>query len=224
MDRRKKSSKTQPESRFQRLLKKPWLFAGAALGLDLAMLAAGVVLSRMTFEPDYTATDDLISRSEPLAFFGVTAAVVLGVICVLTALIIAGAVRKKRGGAQLAGAVGLIVVSLAMLGSSAYMTLGLPPERVNSYSYSDESYQLIIEEDRYSSGNNTVSLYLAKQGDEEARPAVRLAATDLSDLSAEAERYTVNWVGADELMIGFEDAGKYRTLQIKTDKARLDNM
>ncbi len=223
MKRQKKSGKTQPESRFQRLLKKPWLFAGAALGLDLAMLAAGIVLSRMTFEPDYTATDDLISRSEPLGFFGVTAAVVLGIICVLTALIIAGAVRKKRGGAQLAGAVGLIVVSLAMLGSSAYMTLGLPPERVNSYSYSDESYQLIIEEDRYSSGNNAVSLYLAKQGDG-SRPALRIASTGLSELSEEAERYTVNWVSADELMIGFEDAGSYRTLQIKTDKARLDNM
>lgn len=224
MKRDRRSRKTQPESRFQRLLNKPWLFAGAAFGLDLAMLVTGIVLSRMTFEPDYTVTDNIVSRSEPLAFFGVTAAVVLGMICVLTAFIIAGAVRKKRGSVQLAGAVGLLLVSLAMVGSSAYMTMGFPPERVNSYSYSDESYQLIIEESRYSSGKNSVSLYLAKQGEGDDRPALRLATTELKELSTEAERYTVNWVSGDDLMIGFEDAGNYRTLQIKADKSRLDSM
>ena len=43
--RKRNSKKKAPESRWQSLLKKPWIFAGAAFGLDLAMLIAGMVLS-----------------------------------------------------------------------------------------------------------------------------------------------------------------------------------
>ncbi len=212
MDRRKKSSKTQPESRFQQLLGRPWIFAGAALGLDLAMLTAGIVLSKITLEPEVIISGTSISRSEPKSFFGVTAAVVLGVICVLTALIIAGAFRKKRRAVQLAGAAGLLIASLAMVGSSAYMAVGFPPETVHCYSFTDNKYQLMVVEDKYPSANS-VSFYIARDGEGE-KMTKRLATTALGEISESAERYAVTWVGEDQLVVSFQDGANYRSIQM----------
>lgn len=94
--RKRNSKKKAPESRWQSLLKKPWIFVGAAFGLDLAMLIAGMVLSAAKLPVDYTASGDSIVHSQPLAFFGVTAAVVVALLCVLIGLIIGGAFLKKR--------------------------------------------------------------------------------------------------------------------------------
>lgn len=124
--RKRNSKKKAPESRWQSLLKKPWIFAGAAFGLDLAMLIAGMVLSAAKLPVDYTASGDSIVHSQPLAFFGVTAAVVVALLCVLIGLIIGGAFLKKRRAAQITGAAGLLIMSLAMVGSSAFMALGSP--------------------------------------------------------------------------------------------------
>ena len=136
--RKRNSKKKAPESRWQSLLKKPWIFAGAAFGLDLAMLIAGMVLSAAKLPVDYTASGDSIVHSQPLAFFGVTAAVVVALLCVLIGLIIGGAFLKKRRAAQITGAAGLLIVSLAMVGSSAFMALGSPVRERYSVSYSDE--------------------------------------------------------------------------------------
>ena len=54
--RKRNSKKKAPESRWQSLLKKPWIFAGAAFGLDLAMLIAGMVLSAAKLPVEYTAS------------------------------------------------------------------------------------------------------------------------------------------------------------------------
>jgi len=140
--RKRNSKKKAPESRWQSLLKKPWIFAGAAFGLDLAMLIAGMVLSAAKLPVDYTASGDSIVHSQPLAFFGVTAAVVVALLCVLIGLIIGGAFLKKRRAAQITGAAGLLIVSLAMVGSSAFMALGSPVRERYSVSYSDEELRL----------------------------------------------------------------------------------
>ena len=64
--RKRNSKKKAPESRWQSLLKKPWIFAGAAFGLDLAMLIAGMVLSAAKLPVEYTASGDSIVHSQPL--------------------------------------------------------------------------------------------------------------------------------------------------------------
>lgn len=217
MKRQKKSGKTQPESRLQRLLGRPWLFAGAALGLDLAMLVTGIVLSNVTIEPEVIVSGTTVSRSEPKAFFGVTAAVVLGIVCVLTAFVIAGAFRKKHRAVQIAGAAGLLAVSLAMVGSSAYMAVGFPPETVHCYSFSDERHQLMIVEDKYASGKNSVSFYITLAGEGE-KTAKRLATTALGELSDSAERYSVTWVSGTQLMVSFEDGANYRSVQMTVEE------
>lgn len=71
-------------------------------------------------------------------FLGVTAAVVVALLCVLIGLIIGGAFLKKRRAAQITGAAGLLIMSLAMVGSSAFMALGSPVRERYSVSYSDE--------------------------------------------------------------------------------------
>ena len=57
--RKRNSKKKAPESRWQSLLKKPWIFAGAAFGLDLAMLIAGMVLSAAKLPVEYTASGEI---------------------------------------------------------------------------------------------------------------------------------------------------------------------
>lgn len=204
-----------PVSRFQSLLRKPWLFAGSALGLDIAMLVTGMVLSRVNIEPEYTLADNAVQRSQPLGFFGVIAAVVLGIICVLTALIIAGAFTKKKRAAQFAGAAALLVVSLCMIGVSAVTALGLPPQSRTLVSYTDEELTLLIEEEHRYAGNGVVSFFLTDGSKEKV---VRLASTEITEYSSSDDRYMVSWVSDDILTVGFQDGMNYRTVQMNVDR------
>ena len=189
--RKRNSKKKAPESRWQSLLKKPWIFAGAAFGLDLAMLIAGMVLSAAKLPVEYTASGDSIVHSQPLAFFGVTAAVVVALLCVLIGLIIGGAFLKKRRAAQITGAAGLLIVSLAMVGSSAFMALGSPVRERYSVSYSDEELRLIIEETEPYFGGCTVAFYLT--GTEDEGKAALLAVTDLNEFNVSDDYAFAGW-------------------------------
>ena len=216
--RKRNSKKKAPESRWQSLLKKPWIFAGAAFGLDLAMLIAGMVLSAAKLPVEYTASGDSIVHSQPLAFFGVTAAVVVALLCVLIGLIIGGAFLKKRRAAQITGAAGLLIVSLAMVGSSAFMALGSPVRERYSVSYSDEELRLIIEETEPYFGGCTVAFYLT--GTEDEGKAALLAVTDLNEFNVSDDRYKISWAAENTLTVGFEDGANYRQLTIPIDRKK----
>ena len=218
--RKRNSKKKAPESRWQSLLKKPCIFAGAAFGLDLAMLIAGMVLSAAKLPVDYTASGDSIVHSQPLAFFGVTAAVVVALLCVLIGLIIGGAFLKKRRAAQITGAAGLLIVSLAMVGSSALMALGSPVRERYSVSYSDEELRLIIEETEPYFGGCTVAFYLT--GTEDEGKAALLAVTDLNEFNASDDRYKISWAAENTLTVGFEDGANYRQLTIPIDRSHIE--
>ncbi|MGN1339360.1 MAG: hypothetical protein ACI4WS_03620, partial [Oscillospiraceae bacterium] len=158
---RNKSHDPAP-SRISRLVRKPWLFASAILGLDIAMLVVGMVLSgRSDAGIIYTANGNNIGKDDPMAFFGVVAAVVLGVECVLIAFMLAGAFsRKKRRAGVILRAAGLLTLSLVMVGCSAFMALGAPVKEERYYGYSDETMRLIIEETEPYFGIGTMSIYM----------------------------------------------------------------
>ena len=218
MSKHRKNRSAAPASSAHRFLRKPWLFAGAAVGLDLAMLIMGLVLSRIPTEGSviYTANGSSIEKTQPLAFFGVIAAVVLAVCCVLSALIIAGAFVRKKRAPQILGAVWLMILSIAMTGASAYMVFGLPARSERYYSYSDETHRLIIEETEPYSGRGTVSFYLT--GSEQEGTAVLLARTDIGTYSDGADRYEISWVGDKTLTVDFIDGANYRTLTIPVEQ------
>lgn len=219
--KKRKKSKAVPQSKCSTLLRKPWLFAGAVFGLDLAMLLIGLVLSGVSSEGiTYTADGDGIVKDNPLAFFGVIAAVVLGINCALIALMIAGAFTRKRSAATILGAAGLLLVSLMTLGSSAYMALGSPVKSEQYFSYSDESLRLIIEESEPYFGKGTVSFYMTA---EESSKAVLLARTDISEYADDAERYTIAWKSDNLLQVDFADGINYRTLTITVDRSLLES-
>lgn len=218
---RKKSHDPAP-NRISRLVRKPWLFASAILGLDIAMLAAGMALSgRSDAGIIYTANGDSIGRDDPMAFFGIVAAVVLGIECVLLALMLAGAFsRGKRRAGVILGSAGLLVLSLVMVGSSAFMAMGAPVKQQRYYSYSDETLRLIIEESEPYFGEGSTSFYMTTSA--ENGKAVLLAKTDISDYADGAERYNIVWKNENTLQIGFADGINYRTLTITVDKSLLE--
>lgn len=219
--RGKQKQNTMP-NRISLLLRKPWLFAGAVFGLDLAMLIAGMALSGFSGGGIvYTANGDSIGRDDPLSFFGAVAAVVLGINCLLIALIIAGAFTKtKRRGAVILGAAGLLAVSLVMIGCSAFMALGAPVKSRRYYSYSDEALRLIAEETEPYFGSGKVSFYMTAS--EESGRAILLASTDITEYSDGAERYNITWNSENLLRIGFADGAHYRTLTITVDRSELE--
>lgn len=216
-NKRKKQAPAQ--SRITLLLKRPWLFAGAVLGLDIAMLVTGLVLSGIRFEVTYSLTEASVERSQPLAFFGVIAAVVLGLDCVLAAFVIAGSFLNKRRGAQIAGAAALLVLSLVMIGASAVMALGLPPKSRQYYSFSDKACRLIIEEDESYTGQKRVTFFMTDAAGEIGEVEY-LTSTDLRELSATAERYTVTWLSDTLMEISFNDGESYRTLKMNFDRSQ----
>lgn len=214
--------KNKPQSRLQELMKRPWLFAGAVLGLDIAMLVVGLVLSGVSFEITYSLGENGIVRSEPLAFFGVIAAVVLGINCVLTALILVGTfTHSKSRGAGIIGAAGLLLVSLVMIAGSAFMALGSPVKSRSCYSYSDDSLRLIAEETEPYFGGGKVSFFLTPT--EGSEKVILLASTDITEFSENEERYTISWQSDELLQISFTDEDRYRTLTIEVDRTMLGN-
>ena len=217
--RNRKAKKTAPENRWQSLLKKPWIFAGAAFGLDLAMLIAGMALSAVKLPVEYTASGDSIERTQPLAFFGVIAAVVVALVCMLIGLIIAGAFLKKRRAAQIMGAAGLLVVSLAMVGSSTFMALGSPVKNRESVSFSDDELRIIIEETEPYFGGSSVAFFLTGK---DGGATALIAATDLNVFGADSDRYSVSWVDDNTISVGFEDGINYRQLTIPIDRSQIE--
>lgn len=215
---RKKAKKTASESRWQSLLKKPWIFAGAAFGLDLAMLVAGMALSAVDLPVEYTASGSSIERTQPLAFFGIVAAAVVALICVLIGLIIAGAFLKKRRAAQLTGAAGLLLVSLAMVGSSAFMALGSPVKSRESVSFSDDELRIIIEETEPYFGRAGVSFFLAGK---DGGKAALIASTDLNEFNMSDDRYSIAWKDDNTISVGFADGINYRQLTIPVDRSSI---
>lgn len=215
-------SKQHSSRNISSLLRKPWLFASAVFGLDIAMLVIGLVLSGRSGEGIvYTANGDSIVKDDPLSFFGVIAAVVLGINCVLIALILAGAfTRSKRRGGVIAGSAGLLLVSLAMVASSAFMVLGAPVKSEKYYSYTDETLRLIVEETKPYFGEGTASFYMTNS--EENGNAILLARTGITDYADSAERYTIAWNSESILTIGFADGTHYRTLTITVDRSLLE--
>ena len=218
---RKKSRGESAPGRITRLVRRTWLFASAVLGLDIAMLVIGMVLSGHSGDGvTYTVSGDSIIKDDPLAFFGVVAAAVLGVICVLLAFLLAGAFsRSKRRAGGILGAAGLLALSLAMVGGSAFMALGAPVKNQKFYNYSDETLQLIVEETEPYFGGGTAAFYItsAAQGGK----AVLLAKTDITDYAESADRYSIKWNSEDLMQIGFADGIHYRTLTVKVDRSLL---
>ena len=204
-----------------RIVRRTWLFASAALGLDIAMLVIGMVLSRSAGAGiAYTVEGSVIHKDYPLAFFGVIAAVVLGINCVLIALMLAGAFsRNKRRIAVILGSAGLLAVSLAMIASSAFMALGAPVKSEKYYSYTDENLRLIVEEDEPYFGTGTASFYMTEG---EHGKAVLLAKTDISTYADSSERYNIAWLSENTMQIGFADREHYRTLTIPVDRSLLE--
>lgn len=219
--KKRKKTKAAPRSETFSLLRRPWLFAGAVFGLDLAMLVIGMVLSGMSFTVNYTANGDEIVKDDPLSFFGVIAAVVLGINCLLIALILAGSFSKKNRGAVILGAAGLLLVSLAMIGSSAYMALGSPVRSQRYFVYTDEDLRLIAEESDTYFGKGAVSFYLTS-AEEENGKAVLLARTDISEFADSEDRYAISWTDDGKLSIDFVDGVKLRTLTVAVDRSQLE--
>lgn len=214
MGKKKKTLRANP------LIKNPKIAAGIILIIDTLMLAVGLVLSNVHPETTYTFISENgsgidVEHSRPLAFFGVIAAAALGVVCVLTAFIIAGAVAKKRRAAQLVGAVLLVILSLAMLGAAAVTAVGIPAKKSTFSSLSDESYTVIIEEEQPYYGTGKVYFFMMSAEAESGTELKLLASTDISEYSAaDDDRYSISWISDDILMIAFSDGGNYRTLQI----------
>lgn len=204
-----------------RIVRRTWLFASAALGLDIAMLVIGMVLSRSAgVGIVYTVEGSVIHKDDPLAFFGVVAAVVLGINCVLIALMLAGAFsRNKRRTAVILGSVGLLALSLIMIASAAFMALGAPVKSEKYYSYTDESLKLIAEEDEPYFGDGSVSFYMTEG---ENNKAVLLAKTSISTYADSDERYKITWISESIIQIGFVDGEHYRTLTIPVDRSLLE--
>ncbi len=222
MSRNRKAKRSPlPESRARALLRKPWLFAGAAFGLDIAMLITGMALSAAKIPVEYTANGSDIEKTAPLAFFGIIAAAVIGVVCILVGLIISGAFLKKHRAAQILGAAGLLVVSLAMVGSAAFMAVGSPIKARNSVSYSDDEVRIIIEETQPYIGKSSVAIFLT--GISNTGKAMLLAATELNEYGISDDRYSIDWVSENDLMISFQDGINYRQLTIPVDRSKIEN-
>lgn len=211
----KKGKAASQPSVMQRLMRKPQLFAGIVFGLDIAMLIAGLALSANRPQPEYLVSGDNIVRSDPMAFFGVTAAVVLGINCVIIAFIAAGALQRKNKAAQILAAVGLLIVSLAMLGGSAYMAGGSPIRAERYYRYTDENHRLIVAETEPWFGLGSAAFMMAQE-DGSVKVLARTVITEYADGD---ERYTIEWLSDTDLGISFEDGGKLRALTIALEKA-----
>lgn len=220
MSRKKRS--TAAPNRISRLTRKPWLFASVILGLDIAMMVIGMVLSGRSGEGMvYTYNGDSIIKDDPLAFFGVIAAVVVGVECVFIAFMLAGAFsRSKRRGGVMLGAAGLLILSLAMVGSSAFMALGAPVKAQRYYSYTDEELILVIEETEPYFGAGTAAFYMTAS--DENGKAVLLTKTQISTFADDADRFAIAWNSENLLSVSFTDGVHYRTLTFEVDRSLLE--
>lgn len=192
-------------------LPKNGIIIGAILLINTALLAAGLVLANIPHEIIYTLDKDKVQRENPLAFFGIIAAVVLGISCVLTAFLLAGSLSRGKKAPAVITAVFLIAVSLVMIGSAAVVVFGFPVSERRCYRYTDENFKLIIEETSSYFTEGSVNFFLAEGEDNRLR---LLAGTTLRDYPGNAERYKLAWVSDTQLMAGFEDGGKYRTIQM----------
>lgn len=183
----------------------------------LTLLAAILLnIFRSGIKPRYELAGEGVRIISEYGFFGIIAAVLVILAAVAAGALIADAVvRKKSGGVsapEIAGAVGITVLSLLTAGMSMYITKPEEQPKSNSFKFNDASGVYIVSEDRYAD-RNALSIYRAET-DEDGTECALLAEVPLNNLNnTPKSRYILN-VYEGTLTVNFEDGGKYRELSI----------
>ncbi len=205
-----------------RIFRKPMIPASALLALDILTLAAAAVLNalRGRFTERYFYADGIISASSPYAWFGAAAAVLMIIAAAVTALIIAGAfLGRGRNRSEIVfetvAAILLLALSAGAAGFSLYIVNGEQPQSIVFTSFSDEENRLVFAEERYRS-ENLLKIYFVGNAPEE-NECVRLVSTELKELSQgnAEERYTIQYITENSLLVTFADGTAYRSLELK---------
>lgn len=204
-----------------RIFRKPMIPASALLALDILTLAAAAVLNalRGRFTERYFYADGVVSASSPYAWFGVAAAVIIIIAAAVTALIIAGAfLGRGRNRSEIifetVAAVLLLALSAGAAGFSLYIVNGEQPQNIVFTSFSDEENRLVFAEERYRN-ENLLKIYFVGNAPDEGECA-RLVSTELKELSQgnAEERYTIQYVTENALLVTFADGTAYRSLEL----------
>lgn len=200
-----------------KILRRPMIPAAITILLDLLLIAAALIISRMDIPKTYTYENGMITAHSMTDFFGAAAAAVICISAGMSALIIASGVVRKRaeGNAAVFSAIsrgaGLLAVSSALAVFAAFIVTGEKPAKVSYYGYTDSSSHILFAEEQYSRWN-MLCIY---DVDEDCGEAALLARTELAELSENDERYSMSNLSDNVLYVAFYDNGKYRTLQIE---------
>lgn len=214
-----RSSKKAPEKPIPRVFRKPMIPASVLLALDILTLAAAAVLNavRGSVTERYFYADRVVSCSDPYSWFGIAAAVLLVAAAAVTALIIAGGVIRGRRGSELilniAAAVLLLALSAGAAGFSLHIVKGEQPQNVVFTSFTNEENRLIFAEEQYRN-ENLLKIYFAELDETECQ---RLVCVPLMELTSgdDEDRYTIQYLNENELLVSFTDGITYRTLELK---------
>ncbi len=183
----------------------------------LTLLAAILLnIFRPGIKPRYELSGEGVRIISVFGLFGIAAAVLVILAAFAAGALTADAVvRKKSGGVstrEIAGAVGIIMLSLLTAGMSLYITRPEEQPESNSFKFNDASGVYIVSEDKYAD-RNQLSVYRA-EADEDGAECALLAAVPLKDLiDTPRSRYALN-VNEGILMVDFEDGEKLRQLDI----------
>ncbi len=206
------------QSEYHRLFKRPMIIGYIVLGADMLTVLAAILLNifRSGIKPRYELSGDGVRIISTFGMFGIIAAALVILAAIAAGALIADAVvRKKSGGVssrEITGAVGMTVLSLLAAGMSMYITKPEEQPESKSFKYNDISGVYIVSEDKYADGN-ALSVYRAET-DEDGAECKLLAEVPLEDLNdTPKSRYILN-VDEGNLMVNFEDGGKYRELSI----------
>ena len=206
-----------------KILRRPMIAAAVAIVIDLAVLVSAVVLDsiRGSFQSEYSYTIDIpadmyiVTESHPYDISGIFFAVALVIAAVMSAVILIGALSKNRVGqkavSEVVGAAVLLVISAAVILFSYFIVNGSKPSEMTDYSFTDETLQLIIREEKYSEDEGITKIFLI---DDEKESIRLLAMAEISEFAESAERYSISWVTDNTLYIAYSDREMYKTLQI----------
>ncbi len=206
------------QTEYQRLFKRPMLIGCIILAADMLTLLTAILLNifRSGMRPRYELSGDSVRIISVFDLFGIAPAVLVVLAAFAAAALIADAVaRKKSGGistTEIAGAGGIMLLSLLAVGLSLYITKPTVLPVSNSFKFTDPSGVYIVSEEKYTD-KNTLSIFRAEHGSEGAECAL-LASVPLTDLNDNLKsRYILN-VYEGTLSVNFEDGGVYRQLDI----------
>ncbi len=206
------------QSEYHRLFKRPMIIGFIVLGADMLTVLAALLLNifRSGTQTRYELSGEGVRIISASGLFGIVPAVLVILAAFAAGALIADAVvRKKSGGisyGEIAGAAGVIVLSLLAAGMSLYITKPAELPDSNSFKYNGAGGVYIVSEDKYTN-RNTLSIYRAER-DEDGADCTLLAAVPLNDLiDTPKARYILN-VNEGTLTVNFEDGGKYRQLDI----------